>query len=70
MAKAPPTPPEQRTFIDDGAGRLDSARPDRRDLETGVQSPEPGDAEVDTEHQGRFGAIRQNRTPQKSVQDR
>lgn len=47
MAQTPPTPPEQRSFKDDAAAaRLDSARPDRRDLETGVQSPEPGDADA------------------------
>ena len=61
MAKMPPIPPEQRSFRDDAAARLDSARPDRR---------EPADKDIDTDHQGQSGNLRQNLTPQRSVQDR
>jgi hypothetical protein len=76
MAKAPPVPQEQRSFAeranpsDDPTSRLESARPDRRDLHTNAQSPQPGDADVNLETQGRFGNIRQNLTPQWKTQDR
>jgi hypothetical protein len=71
MAKAPPIPSEQRSFTGDkGAGRLDSARPDRRDLEDNKASAQPGNADQDLDHQGRSGNLRQNLTPQRSVQDR
>jgi len=70
MSKTPPIPTEQRSFHDDAAGRLASARPDRRDLETGMQSSQPGDADTDLDKQGRSGNLRQNLTPQRSVQDR
>ena len=76
MSKAPPVPPEQRSFAerstrsDDPTSRLESAHPDRRDRETGVQSPQPGDADVNLETQGRFGNIKQNLTPHLKTQDR
>lgn len=71
MPKSPPIPPEQRSFTGgDAAARLQSARPDRRDLETNVQSPEPGDADVDTDKQGRYGALHQNLQPRAGTQDR
>ncbi|MGZ8362592.1 MAG: hypothetical protein ACXW3D_01925 [Caulobacteraceae bacterium] len=75
MSKAPPIPPEQRSYIDQDrlenpADRLNSAHPDRRDTVTDVQSGQPGDADVNLETHGRFGDIRQNVTPQWKTQDR
>lgn len=76
MSKAPPVPPEQRSFDEkqkpsqDPTSRLESAHPDRRDLETGVQSGQPGDADVNTDTQGRFGNLKQNVTTQWKTQDR
>ena len=76
MAKVPPIPPEQRSFGEKAQGgedrtsRLESAHPDRRDLKTGAQSSQPGDADVNLETQGRFGNIKQNLTPQWKTQDR
>lgn len=55
MSKPPPVPEDQR---------------DRRDQATGVQSAQPGDADVNTEQQGRFGDIKQNTTHQGLQQDR
>lgn len=71
MSKTPPIPPEQRSFRGDrSAARLNSARPDRRDLETEAQSPDPGDADVNLETQGRFGNLSQNLQPRARTQDR
>jgi hypothetical protein len=71
MHKPPPIPPDQRSYArETPRDRLRSAQPDRRDLETGVQSPDPGDADVDLSKQGRFGNMRQNLTPQRKVQAR
>ncbi len=58
MSNPPPIPEEQR------AGQ------DRRDQATGVQSPQPGDADVNLDQQGRFGNAKQNLTPQHKTQDR
>lgn len=69
MSKSPPIPKEQRSFK--GAnGQPDTAAHDRRDDRTGVQSPDPGDADVNLKTQGRYGNTRQNLTPQMKVQDR
>jgi hypothetical protein len=69
-SKAPPIPPEQRaghTRISD----VDSGPHDRRDLHDGVQSNEPGDADVNLKLQGRYGNRRQNvDTVHRKVQDR
>jgi len=71
MASPPPLPKEQRSFAGERPrDRLRSAQPDRRDDLTGVQSPDPGDADVDLDKQGRYGNLRQNLTPRRSVQDR
>jgi hypothetical protein len=73
MSKLPPIPKEQRRFSGESArDRLRSAEPDRRDQHRheDVQSPQPGDADVNIEKQGRFGNMRQNLTPQRRVQDR
>lgn len=71
MTHAPRIPKEQRSFGDKGARTVDQAMStDRRDQETGVQSAQPGDADVNLNTQGRFGNLRQNLTTQWKVQDR
>ncbi len=61
MPKAPPIPPEQRAFAAEKArDRLRSARPDRRDETTELQSSQPGDDDVNLKTQGRYANIRQN----------
>jgi len=69
MSKSPSVPKEQRSFVDHGARSVEEAR-DRRDLALGVQSGQPGDADVNTREQGRFGNMRQNMTPQWKTQNR
>jgi hypothetical protein len=71
MTHAPKIPKEQRSFADHGARSTEAAMSaDRRDLETGVQSSQPGDADVNLDTQGRFGNLRQNMTTHWKVQDR
>lgn len=71
MTHAPRIPKEQRSFADRGGTVLDEAMPaDRRDLETGAQSEQPGDADVNLDTQGRFGNLRQNMTTHWKVQER
>jgi len=71
MATAPKIPKEQRSFADHGALTLDdAAASDRRDHLTGVQSGQPGDADVNLKEQGRFGNLNQNLTAIRNVQDR
>ena len=71
MTHAPRIPKEQRSFADRGGKALDEAiASDRRDLETGAQSGQPGDADVNLDTQGRFGNLRQNLTTHWKVQDR
>jgi hypothetical protein len=75
MSKAPPIPPEQRTFGEkpkgeDPTARLESAHPDRRDGKTELQSAQPGDDDVNLEQQGRQGNIHQNTHHQGYQQDR
>ena len=69
MSKSPFVPKEQRSFGDHGARSVEEAK-DRRDLALGVQSGQPGDADVNTREQGRFGNMRQNMTPQWKTQNR
>jgi len=59
MSKAPPIPPEQRSFR---GARPDVPRAhhDRRDGRTGLQSGQPGDADANLKSQGRYGNLRQN----------
>lgn len=57
MSKQPPIPPEQQTF---GKSKVADDHIERRDQATGVQSGEPGDADVNTRAQGRFGNLAQN----------
>jgi hypothetical protein len=71
MTHAPRIPKEQRSFADRGGKALDEAMTaDRRDLETGAQSGQPGDADVNLSQQGRFGNLRQNLTTHWKVQER
>lgn len=68
MTRTPPIPPEQRSFGARAAS--ENSRADRRDLKTGLQSGQPGDADANLEQQGRFGNARQNLTPQWKTQAR
>lgn len=71
MTHSPKIPPDQRSFADKGARAVeDAVNADRRDLSTGAQSGQPGDADVNLETQGRFGNLKQNLTTQWKVQDR
>ncbi|MDB5460283.1 MAG: hypothetical protein JWO72_2024 [Caulobacteraceae bacterium] len=70
MSKAPPIPPEQRAPLGAAKAAIAGGRHDRRDLKDGVQSSEPGDADVNLDTQGRFANTRQNVRPQWKVQDR
>ena len=64
MSKAPPIPPEQRAFkgqkpaIEGEGGRDD------------LQSPDPGNADVNLKAQGRHGNLAQNTSHAGNVQDR
>jgi hypothetical protein len=69
MSKTPPIPPEQRTFKGQRPD-LEETQIGRRDAKTGLQSDQPGDADVNLEQQGRQANTRQNLTPQWKVQDR
>ena len=69
MTKSLSVPKEQRSFADHGA-RFVQDMAERRDLALGVQSGQPGDADVNTREQGRFGNMRQNMTPQWKTQNR
>jgi len=68
-SKAPPIPPEQRAFPGDKP-HIEGKRMDRRERETGDQSGQPGDSEVNTREQGRQGNLWQNTHNQGHQQDR
>lgn len=68
MTKAPKIPREQRSF--GGKANLETLSVDRRDLETGLQSGQPGDADANLGQQGRFGNLNQNLTTQWKTQNR
>lgn len=71
MATAPKIPKEQRSFADPGTtSGEDAGLADRHDRETGVQSAQPGDADVNMKEQGRFGNLKQNLTIRWRVQER
>lgn len=71
MSSAPKTPKEQRSFADHGAAEVDEAVvSDRRDRETGVQSAQPGDADVKLGQRGRYGNLKQNLTNRWQVRER
>lgn len=71
MTHAPRIPEEQLSFADKGAkGEMaagDVANSDRRDLETEIQTGQPGDADVNLDTQGRFGNLKQNVTHQRKA---
>lgn len=62
MTRAPQPPREQRSFADRGAQLKDEVVADRRDRANGVQSGQPGDADVNLSQQGRYGNLQQNLT--------
>lgn len=68
MSKAPPIPKDQRSV--GGKPDVEGGHVDRRDLETGLQSGEPGDADANLSQQGRFGNLQQNLTTQHKSGDR
>jgi len=72
MTKSPKIPKEQRSFADHGGKSVEDAAlsDDRRDTLTGVQSGQPGDADVNLNEQGRYGNLKQNMTTHWKVQDR
>ena len=71
MTHAPRIPKEQRSYADKGVQAVESAADsDRRDLETEIQTGQPGDSDVNLDTQGRFGNLKQNLTNQRKVQDR
>ena len=71
MTHAPRIPKEQRSYADKGGQAVDDAADsDRRDLETEIQTGQPGDSDVNLDEQGRFGNLKQNLTNQWKVQDR
>ncbi|MGZ9101052.1 MAG: hypothetical protein ACXW3O_15245 [Brevundimonas sp.] len=71
MTHAPKIPKEQRSYADKGGKAAeDAADSDRRDLETEIQTGQPGDSDINLDTQGRFGNLKQNLTNQQKVQDR
>ncbi len=58
MTTTPPIPKDQLSSHD--KVNIESARIDRRDRHTDAQSGQPGDADVNTDEQGRFGNLAQN----------
>ena len=69
-SKAPPIPPDQRAHQSDGKPDVKGATLGRRDAETGMQSEQPGDDDINLDQQGRHGNIRQNTRNQGYQQDR
>ncbi len=69
MSKAPPVPPEQRAFKGQKPD-IEGQDRERRDDVSGVQSDQPGDADINLKEQGRHGNIRQNTTRQGNLQNR
>jgi hypothetical protein len=65
MSKAPPIPREQRAFKGQKPD-IEGGHGDRDDL----QSPDPGNADVNLQEQGRHGNLRQNTSHSGNVQDR
>jgi hypothetical protein len=68
-SKAPPIPPDQQTRPGEKP-HIDGGHADRRDLKTGDQSGQPGDADVNAHEQGRQGDVWQNTHNQGYQQDR
>jgi hypothetical protein len=72
MTKPLKVPREQRSFADHGKLSVDdlALSHDRRDVMTGAQSAQPGDADVNLGEQGRYGNLKQNLTNHWKVQER
>ncbi|MDP1777393.1 MAG: hypothetical protein Q8K90_02135 [Brevundimonas sp.] len=71
MTHAPRIPKEQRSYADKGGQAVeDVTDSDRRDLETEIQTGQPGDSDVNLDTQGRFGNLKQNLMNQWKVRDR
>jgi len=71
MTHAPRIPPDQCSAADQAGKAIeDTLKEDRRDVQTGAQSGQPGDGDVNLDQQGRFGNLRQNLTAQNKVHDR
>lgn len=71
MTHTPRIPPEQRSASDAGGKATeDTAEKDGRDTQTGAQSGQPGDADVNLDQQGRFGNLSQNLTALQKVHHR
>ncbi len=71
MTHTPRIPKEQRSYADKGGKpAADAGDSDRRDLETEIQTGQPGDADINLDQQGRFGNLKQNLTNQWKVQNR
>lgn len=71
MTHTPRIPKDQRSDADKGRTPADAAADsDRRDLETEIQTAQPGDSDVNLDEQGRFGNLKQNLTNQWQVRDR
>jgi hypothetical protein len=72
MTKPLNVPKEQRSFADHGKLSIDDVAMshDRRDVLTGAQSNQPGDADVNLGEQGRYGNLKQNLTTQRRVMER
>ena len=68
-SKAPPIPPEQRSYPGEKP-RVEGGDIGRRDAVTDLQSEQPGDADVNLTEQGRHGNINQNTHHQGYQQDR
>jgi hypothetical protein len=72
MTKPLKVPKEQRSFAAAGNLSMDNIAlsHDRSDVLTGVQSSQPGDADVNLGEQGRYGNLKQNLTTHWKVQER
>jgi hypothetical protein len=70
MAKSPPIPKEQRSFMGKDADPVEGKRDRRDERTTNLQSGQPGDGDANLEEQGRYGNIKQNTTHQGYQQDR
>jgi hypothetical protein len=69
MSKTPPIPPDQRSSPQEKP-HIQAQRRDPREAKTGLESHQPGDADVNLREQGRQGNMRQNLTPEHRQQDR
>ncbi|MBU1383459.1 MAG: hypothetical protein KKG14_13705 [Alphaproteobacteria bacterium] len=61
MTQAPKIPAAEQSFPGEKPD-VSSDAPDRRDRRTNVHDGQPGDADVNTDQQGRFANIKQNTT--------